>query len=183
VLLPLLSISQQFSLLFSFPLATATSYVNGSESFQEQFLVDEIEPVGSVLGGPFFHSSLLVDAAWMASPTDICNAYARLRTVPSGTQAFEIVDRAMSASVAQPDVRNAWDRVWYKGGSLFGTDGTVPSEQRVLTHAWFLESAERGRFFVAALANNPRQGNGSIDDFVVQSLTSRMLQLVSELDP
>jgi|GEM_PF-808244 len=183
VLLPLLSISQQFSLLFSFPLATATSYVNGSESFQEQFLVNEIEPVGSVLGGPFFHSSLLVDGAWMASPMDICNAYARLRTVSSGTQAFEIVDRAMSASVAQPDVRNAWDRVWYKGGSLFGTDGTVPSEQRVLTHAWFLESAERGRFFVAALANNPRQGNGSIDDFVVQSLTSRMLQLVSELDP
>jgi len=181
LLLPLLSISQQFSLFFTFPLEIASSYVNGTESFQAQFLVDEIEPVGSVLGGPVFNNSLLVDAAWMASPTDICNAYARLRAMPIGTEQFEIVDRAMSASVAQPDVRNTWDRVWYKGGSLSGSDSSTPLELRVLTHAWFLESAERGRFFVAALANNPVPGTGSIDTFEVQSLTSRILQLVGEL--
>ena len=178
---PLLSISQQFSLFFSFPLDIASSYVNGTESFQAQFLVNEIEPIGSVLNGPFFHNTLLVDAAWMASPIDICNAYARLREFPGGTEAFEIVDRAMSSSVAQPDVRGAWDRVWYKGGSLNGSDASVANERRVLTHAWFLESAERGRFFVSALANNPVPGNGTIDDFEVQSLTSRILQLVSEL--
>jgi len=176
---PLLSISQQFSLYFTFPLDIASSYVNGSEAFQAQFSVDEIEPIGSVLGGDFFHNSLLVDAAWMASPLDACNAYARLRnSAPVGTAQFEIIDRAMSASVAQPDVRNAWDRAWYKGGSLAGSNGGV-NEQRVLTHAWFLESAERGRFFVGAFANNRFSGN--IDAFEVQSLTSRMLELVSVL--
>lgn len=177
LMLPLLSISQQFSLLFTFPLDVATSYVNGSEAFQAQFLVDEIEPVGSVLGGSLFNDSLLVDGGWMASPIDICNAYARLREFPSNTPGFEIVDRAMSSQVAQPDVRAAWDRVWFKGGNLIGTN----NEQRVLTNAWFLESAERGRFFVAALANNPVAGTGSIDTFEVQSLTSRILQLVSAM--
>ena len=175
---PLLSISQQFSLFFSFPLDVATDYVNGTESFQSQFLVDEIEPIGSVLGGDFFNNSLLVDGAWMASPIDICNAYARLRTsAPVDSPQFEIIDRAMSASVAQPNVRGAWDRAWFKGGSLVGSN----SEMRVLTKAWFLESAERGRFFVAALANNPV--SGSIDQFEVQSLTGRILELVSELGP
>src|SRR5690606_26521626 len=45
---PILSINEQFHLFFSFPLATSQGYVNGSESFQRNFLETQIVPKGPV---------------------------------------------------------------------------------------------------------------------------------------
>ena len=171
---PFLSISQNFSIFFSFSLAVAESYVEGSEAFQSDFFESDILPLGSVLGGSFFNDSLLVDGAWQASPVDACNAFASLRAFPPSSAAFDVIDFAMSAGVAQPGIRERWDRVWFKGGNLIGQN----NDQRVLTLAWFLESAQFGRFVVVAMANNRVAGN--IDTFVSQSLTSRILETLAD---
>lgn len=174
LLTPLLGISEQFHLFYSFDLPTSLSYVNGSEAFQNNFLTTQIVPLGPSNGGPFFHVSLLTDGSWRASPFDICAAFAALRRSPGGSEAFKTVDRAMGAGVAQPNVRGQWDRVWYKGGSLSSGGAGF----NVLTHAWFLEDAERDPFVVIALSN---ASAGGIDQFFVQSVTGRILQLVAQL--
>lgn len=84
-----------------------------------------------------------------------------------------MIDRAMSAGAAQPNVRSAWDRVWYKGGSLSSGAGF-----HVLVHAWFLEDAGRDPYVVIAMSNSV---SGGIDEFFVQSVTGRILQLVAAL--
>lgn len=172
-MLPLLNISQHFSLYFNFSLQDALSYIDGTEAQQNTFLTDRILPIGSVLGGSTFNNEVLVDAFVKASPIDVCQTYASLREFPRESAGFELIDKALGSSAAQPNIRAFWDRVWYKGGSLEGN-----GQQRVLTHSWLLESAEKGRFVVVALANNPVSGD--IDTFEVQSLTSRIIQLLRE---
>ncbi|MBP6692812.1 MAG: serine hydrolase, partial [Xanthomonadales bacterium] len=174
LLTPLLGISEQFHLFYSFDLPTSLSYVNGSEAFQNNFLTTQIVPLGPSNGGPYFHVSLLTDGSWRASSFDICAAFAALRRSPGGSEAFKTVDRAMGAGVAQPNVRGQWDRAWYKGGSLSSGGAGF----NVLTHAWFLEDAERDPFVVIALSN---ASAGGIDQFFVQSVTGRILQLVAQL--
>lgn len=176
VLTPLLGISEQFHLLYSFPLEVAQSYVDGSEAFQQQFLEEEIEPLGSLVGDPlpYFNASLLTSGTWRASPLDVCRAFAHLRRLPQGSDAIAVVDRALGAQTAQPEVRNAWDRVWYKGGSLNASS----TEQRVLTHAWMLENAGEEPYVVVAMSNS---ATGTIDQFAVQSITGRILELVAEM--
>lgn len=115
---PFLNISEQFHVFRSFPYATAQSYVNGSEAFQQQFLVDQIEPLGRYISGPYFHVDLMVDGTWKASAFDICRAFAALRRLPKGSEALATVDAALGAAAAQPEVRGDFQRVWYKGGSL-----------------------------------------------------------------
>ena len=176
LLTPFLNISEQFHVFTRFDLATAQSYVNGTEMFQEQFLVTDIIPEGPSfpISFPFFHESLLTDGTWRASPRDICRTLAGLHATAGTNGAFDLVDEAMSAGAAQPNIRNAWDRTWFKGGSL--TSGATGDH--VLTHAWLLENA--GDFppiVVVALANNP---NGGIDGFDVQSITSRLVELSRE---
>jgi hypothetical protein len=84
------------------------------------------------------------------------------------------VDAALGAQAAQPGVRGDFDRVWYKGGSLAsGANGL-----HVLTHAWMLEDAGNRPYVVVAMSNSV---GGGIDEYVVQSVTGRILQLVSEL--
>lgn len=174
VLTPLLGISEQFHLFYSFDLATSLGYVNGTEAFQNTFLANNIVPLGPSNGGPYFHASLLTDGSWRASPLDICAAYSALRRMPGGSEAFKTLDRALGAGAAQPNVRSQWDRVWYKGGSLSsGAPGF-----HVLTHAWLLEDADRDPFVVIAMSN---ASAGGIDQFLVQSVTGRMLQLVAQL--
>lgn len=173
LLRPFLNISEQFHLFYSFPLATSQGYVSGSEAFQNQFLQDSIVPLGPLVSGPFFHPSLLTDGSWQASPFDVCAAFAALRRQPGGSEAFKLVDRALGAGAAQPNVRGAWDRVWYKGGSLASGAGL-----HVLVHAWMLEDAGRDPFVVVAMAN---KDDGGIDQFNVQSVTGRILQLVAAL--
>ncbi|HET8941059.1 MAG TPA: serine hydrolase [Rudaea sp.] len=173
VLRPLLNISEQFSLYFSFPLATANTYINGSEAFQLQFLHDSIEPLGPVMGGAYANTQVFLTGTWRATPLDICRTFAHLRRLPQGSDAMDLVNQALGAGVAQPEVRGKWDRVWYKGGSLDSGAG-----HHVLTHAWMLENTGQSPWVVIAMANNAA---GGIDEYQVQSVTGRMLELVSTM--
>ncbi len=173
LLLPLLGISEQFHLFRSFPLDTSLAYIDGSESFQLQFLLDEIVPLGPLVDGPYFHTQLLTSGTWRATPMDICAAFAHLRRLPQGSDAIAMVDRALGSQSAQPGVRNVWDRVWYKGGSLASGAG-----YHVLTHAWMLENAGEDPYVVVAMSNSD---GGGIDPYKVQSITGRILQLLSQM--
>lgn len=173
LLLPFLGISEQFHVFRSFPLVDALAYVNGDQAFKNQFLQERIVPLGPYSSGPYFHTALLTSGTWRASPTDICQAFAWLRRLPQGSEAILTVDAALGASAAQPGVRDRWDRVWYKGGSLASGAGF-----HVLTHAWMLENAGEDPYVVIALSN---QDSGNIDQFNVQSVTGRLLELVSQL--
>ncbi|HQW81154.1 MAG TPA: serine hydrolase [Pseudomonadota bacterium] len=175
VLTPLLGISEQFSLYLSFPLSTAMSYVNGTEVFQENFLQTQIAPLLPVTGGPYANTSVLTAGTWRATPMDICAAFAHLRHLPQGTDAMDLVNHAMGAGVAQPDVRNHWDRVWYKGGSLSSGAG-----YHVLTHAWMLEDTGQDPYVVVAMSNSDA---GGIDQYRVQSIAGRILELVRTTTP
>ena len=173
---PQLGISEQFHLFFSFPENEARTYVNGSEAFQRDFLRDRIVPLGSSAtgGGGFFNEALFVEGAWMASPMDICGAFARHRQHAPGSDAALLVERALQSQAAQPNVREHWDRVWYKGGSLVsGANGLL-----VLTHAWLLEREGEQPIVVAAFSNDL---GGGIDGFAVQSVLGRILELVRDL--
>lgn len=175
LLTPLLGINEQFHLFYSFPLAESLSYVNGSEPFQAGFLASEIEPLGPVGNGPhpYFHPTLLTEGSWKASAVDVCQAYAHLHALDAGP-ALHTVDHALGAGVAQPGVRASWDRVWFKGGSLNSTS----TNQHVLTLAWMLERSGSQPLVVVAMSNSQA---GGIDQFQVQSVTSRILELVAEL--
>jgi Beta-lactamase enzyme family len=175
VLKPLLDISEQFHLFFSFPLDTSLAYVNGTEEYQQQFLDDEIVPLGPYVpgSGQYNNVELLTSGSWRASPMDICNAFAHHLRLPQGSDAAYLVDQALGAQSAQPEVRNAWDRVWYKGGSLSAADG-----YHVLTHAWMLQNSGEDPYVVIAMSNSD---TGGIDEYEVQSITGRILQLVSEM--
>lgn len=178
VLKPLLSVNEQFHLFFSFNLTNALQYVNGSEIFQQQFVDNSIVPLGPVSSFPFNNESLLTAGSWRASPMDICNNMARLRRYEKGTDARTMVDAAYGAQAAQSEIRNAWDRVWYKGGSLVsGTNG-----YHVLTHGWLLEDNGRPPFVVVGMTNDSNGGIDASDGiFKVQSVLARLLELTSEL--
>lgn len=175
VLAPLLDISEQFHLFHSFPLAAAQAYVDGSEAYQQQFIDEQIVPLGPDTGsGPYNNVSLFTSGSWRASPLDICAAFSRLRREPPGSDALWLVDHALGAQVAQPNVRALWDRVWYKGGSLSsGADG-----YHVLTHAWMLENAGEDPYVLVAMSTDD---GGGIDQYQVQSVTGRILQLLAAM--
>jgi len=173
VLKPLLSNNELFHLIYSFPLATSLTYVNGTEMFQDDFLQNQIVPLGAVTSFPFSNFDLMVEGSWQASPMEICGTLAKLRLTSGMNDASGLVDRALSAIVSQPGIRTAFDRVWHTGG--FFTDG---GGNRVLGAAWLLESNGSYPYVVVAMANNPSPGD--IDAFAAQSLTSRMIQLVAE---
>jgi len=179
LLLPFLNISEQFHVFTRFDLPTALSYVNGTEAFQQAFLTSSLEPLGSSfpVNFPFFHEQILTTGTWRATPRDICRTLGALREVPEAQGGFAVVEEAMGAQAAQPGIRNPWARVWYKGGSLVsGVSGN-----HVLTHAWLLENnPEFPPLVVVALANNPA---GGIDAFEIQSITSRIVELLRPFVP
>lgn len=171
-LTPLLSINEQFHLFFSFNLPEATSYVNGSEEFQENFLINEILPLGPLTAFPFNNDSLFVPGSWRASPLDVCQTYSHLQNLPEGSDQLKLAETALGAGVALPNVRNNWDRVWYKGGSLeSGVNGL-----QVLTHSWMVQNQGDNPYVVVLMAND---SSGGIDIFRVQSIAGRLLDLVS----
>ena len=108
---------------------------------------------------------------------DVCQNFAHLRTYPQGSDALALIERAMGAQTAQPEIRNNWDRSWYKGGSLVsGVNG-----YHVLTHAWLLEDNGHAPYVVVAMANDD---NGGIDNnngiYKIQSVLARILELTRE---
>jgi len=174
VLKPVLDISEQFHLFDSFPLATALQYVNGTEAFQQQFLDQQIVPLGpDTQNGGYNNVPLYTSGSWRASPLDICAAFSRLRREAQGSDQMWLVDHALGAQAAQPSVRDLWNRVWYKGGSLSSSDG-----YHVLTHAWMLENTGEDPYVVIAMSNSD---NGGIDQYQVQSVTGRILQLLAAM--
>ena len=178
VLKPLLSVNEQFHLFFSFNLNTALQFVNGTEAFQQQFIDNTIVPLGAVNSFPFNNESLLTAGSWRASPMDICANMARLRMYDKGTDARRVVDDAYGSQTAQSEVRNKWDRVWYKGGSLV-SGGTG---YHVLTHGWLLEDNGRPPFVVVGMTNDNTGGIDANDGiFRVQSVLARLLELTAEL--
>ena len=175
---PQLGISEQFHLFFSFPMMEALSYVNGTEAFQRTFLEERIVPLGSSAtgGGGFFNESLFIDGAWQASPLDVCGAFARHRRHVPGSDAALVVERALQASAAQPNLRERWDRVWYKGGSLdSGASGRL-----VLTHAFMFEREGESPYVLVGFSNNPSGGLEN-EGFNIQSILGRLAQLAAEL--
>lgn len=180
LLTPFLNISETFHLLFSVSFADATDYLNGTEAQQTAFVTGTLEPLGSFAanGGGFNNAELATTVTWRASPIDICNAFARHRSWTPGSDEALLVDRALGAGIAQPNVRNEWDRVWYKGGSLVveADSGNPGFEQVVLTHAWLLEDVGHDPFVVVALSNGPTD---DIDALDVQSITGRILELLA----
>lgn len=180
ILTPLLSINQNFSLFRVLQLDEALAYLNGSEAQQQQTVIDRLEPIGSLVNNSaatLFNDTILATGTWQASPVDLCNAMTNLRTrYPVGTDAFRLINEAMSSAAPFPNIRSVWDRVWFKGGSLAsGVTGVV--ETRVLTFAWFVESAARGRYVVVGEANNPLVGG--IDNAAFGSRLTRLLELVA----
>lgn len=180
LLTPFLNISETFHLLFSVPFASANGYLNGSEVQQAAFVTGTLEPLGSFAasGGGFNNAELTTTVTWRASPIDICKAFARHRTWAPGSDEALLVERSLGAGIAQPNLRNAWDRVWYKGGSLVveADAGNPGFEQVVLTHAWLLEEVGSQPFVVVALSNGPTD---DIDALDVQSITGRILELLT----
>lgn len=169
---PFLSVNEQFNLFAGVSLADAEAYAAGTEAYQRSYTDSVLEPLGPVTGSQQ-HRSIFLTGSWQATALDVCAVYAGMRRYSDQSQALRLMDRALSSSVAQPFVRNEWERVWYKGGSLEATTGLM-----TLTHSWLLESDSRGTFVVVALASNQA---GGIDIFQVQSVTSRILQLVRAL--
>lgn len=175
VLKPVLDVSEQFHLFHSFPLATALQYVGGTEAFQQQFLAQQIVPLGpDTQSGPYDNVSLYTSGSWRASPLDVCAAFSRLRRGAQGSDQMWLVDHALGAQAAQPNVRGRWNRVWYKGGSL----ASAANGYHVLTHAWMLENAGEDPYVVVAMSNDD---DGGIDSYKVQSITGRILQLVAAM--
>jgi beta-lactamase class A len=170
---PFLTVNEQFNLFSGVTQAAAEAYTNGTEAFQRNYADTVLAPLGPVTGSGF-NTSVIITGSWQSSAMDVCAAYAGMRRFADGSEALKLIDRALSSGVAQPFVRNEWERVWYKGGSLVsGAIGNM-----VYAHSWLLESEARGTYVVVALANNQA---GGIDEFQMQSVTGRILQLVRGL--
>ncbi|HET8899729.1 MAG TPA: serine hydrolase [Rhodanobacteraceae bacterium] len=176
VLKPLLDISEQFQFIYSFPASTWQAYIDGDEAYQNQFLQTQVVPRGNVMGS-YSNLGMMVAGTWHASPMDVCSVYAANRRLPQGSEAFQTVDTAMAAEAAQPNVRNRWDRVWYKGGSL----SPVANKFNVLTHAWLVENAGGPAYFVATMYND--NNPNAIDQYKVQSIAGRILEILADTHP
>jgi hypothetical protein len=174
LLTPFLSVNEQFNLFSGVPLADAEAYASGTEAFQRNYVDTVLEPLGPVTG-TLNNTSVYISSSWQATPIDVCNAFAGILRMNDRSRGFVLADRALSSQNAQPGLRNRWERVWYKGGSLNTGAGF-----NVLTHSWLLQSDSRGTFAVIAMNNSTTP---NIDQFASQSLTGRMLQLVDQQNP
>lgn len=170
---PFLSIKEAFQLYWGVPEVEALAYAAGDDAFQQDYLESVLQPLGQVMSFPFANASILVDGSWQASALDLCEAMASLRTYPQGSDAMRLIDEAYGAQAAMPGVRPAWDRVWYKGGSLASGDGL-----HVLTHGIMLESDEHGTYAVITMANTD---DPPIDEAAAYSLTAQLVELVGQM--
>ena len=168
---PFLNISEQFHLFYSFPYVDSVAYNNGNYAYRSNFLQNSIVPLGPLGTGPYFHADLLTEASWKASPTDICRAFSWLRALPQGSEALSVVDAALGAGRA---ARCAETSI---GSGTRGSLASGANGLHVLTHAWMLEDAGDRPYVVVAMSNSV---GGGIDEYAVQSVAGRILQLVSE---
>ncbi len=168
---PFLSTNEQFHIFWSLSPNEATAYAQGTEEQQRDTLTNTIEPLGPVMSFPQANQDALFDSSWAASADDVCRAYAGLRKFNNRSEHFELMDQAMGSEAVLLWVRNRWDRVWQKGGSLANADGNY-----VFTLSWLFESDERGAYVVIMMANN-RDGS-PIDAAPAFSIASRAEEIL-----
>ena len=173
-LTPFLSTNEMFNLFSGVTPAQAVAYRDGTEDFQRNFLNTVLAPLGPLTGSGNNYQSMFFAAAWMASPLDVCAAMSAMRQFNDRSPGFQMIDQALSSEAATVFLRNRWERVWYKGGSLADSSGV-----KVLTHSWMLESDSRGAYVVVSMHNDL----GFTQDLRTQGIDktlARILQLVSD---
>ncbi|MEL7538127.1 MAG: serine hydrolase [Pseudomonadota bacterium] len=174
-MLPFLSMNEGFHLYFTVPEVDALAYVDGDEQFQRDYLDNTLDPLGPVTNFSQANISVLVRALWQGSPQDVCAAIAGLRQFNDRTDGFAVADQAYGAETFVVNLRNQWERVWFKGGSLSDGFGL-----RVLTYGWLVETDSRGAFVVVTMGNNDSGGNARIDEGGFASVASRIIDIVNE---
>ncbi|MFK8047817.1 MAG: serine hydrolase [Halioglobus sp.] len=170
-LVPFLSTNEQFQVLWGLSPEQADDYTKGSDSVQRDFLRSLIEPLGPVTSFTYNNEDSLRDSSWRASVLDVCKGIAGLRQFDNRSDAFSIVDTSFGAEAVLTTLRQKWDRVWFKGGSLANGRGNY-----VLTMAWLLESDDRGAHVVILMANN--EDGSNIELGGMYSLASRIAQIL-----
>ncbi len=173
---PFLSMSEAFHLYFTVSEADALNYIASSEADQRTYVDTVLEPLGPVTSFLNANLSALVRGLWQASPGDVCRAIAGMRQYNDRSDGFALIDQSYGSNSALLGVRNQWERVWFKGGSL--ADG-VPG-LRVLTYGWLVETDSRGAFAIVAMGNNDEIGNERIDQSLFTSVASRLVDIINE---
>lgn len=173
-LTPFLSINEMFNLFSGVTAAQAAAYRDGSEAFQRNFLDTVLARLAPNTSGNDNYAATFFSAAWMASPMDVCAALAGIRQFNDRSPGFRMIDQALSSEAATVFLRNRWQRVWYKGGSLVNSTGF-----KVLTHSWLLESDSRGAFVVVSM-HNDLSFTLDLSKSGVEWTLARVLQLVSD---
>ncbi|GEM_PF-4388939 len=115
---------------------------------------------------PYDNVLLYTAGSWRANPLDVCAAFPRLRRGARGSDQRWLVEHALGAQAAQPNVRGRWNRVRYKGDSL----ASAANGYSVLTHAGMLENLGEVPHVVVSLSND---GVG-IEPYPVQPITARL---------
>ncbi|MEM1144409.1 MAG: serine hydrolase [Pseudomonadota bacterium] len=168
---PFLKVNEQFHVFWSLSPSLATEYAAAGDEEQRAILTNSIEPLGPVTAFPQSNQVALYDSSWTASAYDVCQAYAGLRKFDNRSDEFKIIEESAGAEVALLSVRNRWDRVWQKGGSLANNDGNY-----VFTLSWMFESDAKGAFVVVIMASN-RDGT-PVDSSSLFSVAARAEQIV-----
>ena len=172
-MLPFLSMNETFHLFNTVPEAEALAYVSGTEQEQRDYLASTLEPLGPMTT-PIRLNPVVTTASWRASAMDVCSAMGGLRKFNDASDAFKLIDQAYGAD-SFSFYRNKWERVWSKGGSF--PDGTGFA---VFTLGLMFESDSRGTFAVIVLTNNDTLGVNPINRAPVDSLISRLIDIVDE---
>ncbi len=169
---PFLKVNEQFNIYWTLSPQQASDYTNGSEDFQRAFLENTLEPLEPATQFPYANEQELLESSWAASAFDVCSAYVGLRKFNNRTPAFNLMDQAIGAEAGGLlGVRNRWDRVWSKGGSLANANGNY-----VYTYSVLFESDEKGAYVVVLMANNP--DGSAIDAVPVFSIVSRAEEIL-----
>lgn len=172
---PFLSMNEAFHLYFTVPQAEALAYPTLTELEQRNYVDTVLTPLGPVTNFSQSNAGALVSALWQASPVDVCNAMAGLRLYNDRSEAFSVIDEAYGAEAAFLGLRDKWERVWFKGGSLGDGAGL-----RVLTYGFMLESDNRGTYAVIGMGRNDSGGNARINQAEFASVISRLVDIVDE---
>ena len=174
---PIIGIRDYDHLFGSVPQSQVDAFVSGTEDEQRQILLEVIEPLGAVRAGGFGNPNVL-DYTWKASPVDICEAMATMRSAnPNGSPGAAFIDQAFGAESAIFGIREHWDRVWYKGG---GIPSFQPNSNVIFTHASLVESDEHGAYAVITMFNDPVGFSMENLPFEAQSWMARLHQILVE---
>lgn len=171
---PFLGMNEAFHLYFTVPEADALAYVTATQQERRDYVDTVLTPLGPVTSFAQSNPSVLVSGLWQASPYDVCAAMAGMRQFSDVSEGFAVADQAYGAETLVVNLRDKWERVWFKGGSLADNNAGL----RVLTYGWMLESDSRGTFAVILMGNNDSGGAARIDQGPFSSVASRILDLV-----